>query len=217
MPATSVLMMVRSSSSWAFCNCGLRALQLGFDGKRGVGSGDALLHELKIGVVGCLGLIDRGLRLIDRELASALIERAERIAGLDCLALLDGDSLHDAGGLRHDADARLGLGAAAQRNFDRHVLGGHDLDAHRARRGGLAAARCLIAFGNGQLGIDVTFLLGMVVDARAVDGVGQGTAIRLDQRDDGPLAIARTLATGHENARGHPDREHEHDDQRNAV
>ena len=74
-----------------------------------------------------------------------------------------------------------------------------------------------IALGNGLFGVDVTFLLGVIVDAGIVDGIGQRTTVLFNQRDDGPLAIARSLAASHENARGHPDRKHEHDDQRDAV
>ena len=65
--------------------------------------------------------------------------------------------------------------------------------------------------------VDVTFLLGMVVDVGIVDGIGQRTAVGFNERDDRPLAIAGAVAAGHQDAGGHPDRKHEHDDQRDAV
>ena len=149
----------------------LRALELRLDGERGVGRRDALLDQRQVRVIGGLRLVDRGLGLVDGELAGALVERAQRIAGFDFLALLDRQRLHDAGSLGDDTDARAGLGATAQRHFDRHVLGGHHFDAHRTRRG-VAAARFGIALGDGLFGVDVTFLLGMLIDARAIDRIG---------------------------------------------
>ena len=121
--------------------------------------------------------------------------------------------INRAGRLGHDRHHRLGLGAAAQRHFERHRLEREGGDPHRLGRS-LGAGGLFLALGDGQHRVGtLVVLLGLEQAGRLERSGHRAAVLAVDRLDDRHLALARTLAGNDQRAGREPRAQHEDDDQ----